>query len=151
MDEPTPTTRSRIRLALSIATTALLVALAIGPFPQPDLDGAWKNLPHVIAFATLTALLLDQAVRLAETRSRPAWQGAVGLAAAVVALGVLIEIGQGMVERDATIGDVVADAIGVGLALLAWVLVRTRRAGDASPPRSARANHDPSASGSGRS
>ena len=164
MDEPAParTGRSRVGRALPLAATGLVVALAIGPFPQPDFDGAWEDLPHVVAFATLTALLLGRAVRRAEARSRPAWHGAAGLAAAMIALGALIEVGQRLVRRDVAIGDVQADAIGVALALLGWHLVRIRRASrspgtpraavpDAPSPHLGSRHPPPRRQGSGRS
>ena len=41
-------------------------------------------------------------------------------AALAIALGAAVEVVQGMVGRDASWGDLLADAIGVAVALLLW-------------------------------
>jgi VanZ family protein len=98
---------------------AWLVALAIVvgsllPGPLIAVVSTWDKLQHAIAYGLLTFWLLG----LLE-RSRYLWAAAITLA-----LGVAVEVAQGLLTAT-RIGDpldIVANATGVGLALLiAWL------------------------------
>jgi VanZ family protein len=112
-----------------LATSALvflgLAALSLGPFPQPDLPGPLELLPHAIAYATGTIVLLalgdrDGGLRRHPTRVLP-------IAASMILLGIVLELGQGVVGRNVEAWDVVANSLGVAIAVAIWGLTRRVR------------------------
>jgi hypothetical protein len=91
-----------LRFAM-VGVSILGVGLALGPFSVPD---GVDKLVHAGCFYayTLVALACWPAHRKAD------------IALAVIALGALSEAAQGVCGRDASAGDLVADALGVMLA-----------------------------------
>lgn len=107
----------RVLLALLMG---LVCALAVTPAPPPDLHLGWDKLNHTVAFAALgfCAALGWPAPRWAR----------LAVLAALLAFGGMIELVQHFVpNRSAEWGDLLADAIGIGLGvLLATALLRLR-------------------------
>ena len=93
------------RAAFVVCLLAVLY-LALDPRP-PAVGFSYDKFNHILAFFALALLL-----RLGWPRF-PIPYGVSGL----LALGVGIEIVQYFIGRDAALGDVVADAIGIMLAL----------------------------------
>jgi VanZ family protein len=113
-----PLRRMRAWLALWCLGVATVVVVCL--LPGPDLPRIPVNdkLEHMIAFA----LLASSAVQLF-VRGRPL----ATIAAGLMALGVGIEVAQGLLTttRAMEFSDVVADAIGIGAGLLvAWTPLR---------------------------
>jgi VanZ family protein len=106
-----------LRAAFATALAALAVVLLL---PGPDLPnlGLWDKLEHAIAFAVPALLGF-----LAFPSSRHAWPLAFGL----IMFGAVCEVLQTFVPgRSASLVDLLADAVGVGVAGgLAW-LARAR-------------------------
>ena len=100
------------------------VIFALTHMPPEQLAGApriWDKLAHFLIYFLL-ALLLGSAMMLTFPRRRtiPLWVLVVGFV-----YGVLDELLQPFVRREATLLDWVADALGVWTAvLLLWVLQR---------------------------
>lgn len=98
-----------LRLA-ALVTIGVLLALMLGPSPGveqsiPHLD----KLAHVVAFFLIAASLRILFPRLSF----------VLISVATLGVGAGVEIIQGFVGRDPSLGDMAADAVGVGLAWLA--------------------------------
>jgi VanZ family protein len=110
---------ARLTIVLVLLAMALM---SLGPVPQPDLPGTLELLPHVGAYALGTYLLLRVVHRAREAPTDPAKVTLV--AAAMVALGVAMELAQRVVDRNVEIADVFADAVGVAVAAAVWSLVR---------------------------
>lgn len=100
-------------------TALILVAcwLPSRHVPEDDLGGLEFRIPHLdkVIHATLFAGF----GYLWLMAGRPGWIRAAGLWAAGVALAVATELGQGLevVGRDPTLGDGLADVVGLTLAL----------------------------------
>ncbi|TMV84711.1 teicoplanin resistance protein VanZ [Thioclava sp. BHET1] len=100
-----------------LLTAALVVIIAVGTLsPHPLLSEApagSDKLQHLIGFGSLVvpAALL-----------RPHWR--IVVAPAALLFGGLIEIAQLQVGRDGDFGDFLADALGIGLALLLCAFIR---------------------------
>lgn len=109
-------------LAASVLIVLGLAALSLGPFPQPDLPGPLELLPHAIAYATGTLVLLALGDRDGGLRRRPA--RVLLIAASMILLGIVLEIGQRVVDRDVQLTDVAANCAGVGAAIAVWALAR---------------------------
>ena len=119
---------TQARLVL-LGAGLVIFALALQPagFEQPTFLGLDK-LKHIGAFVVLTGLAQASWPRIAR------WRLALGLAA----FGVAIELAQGLTGwgRTASVADIVADCIGMGLgfalyqALQRW---RVRRSSSANP------------------
>ncbi|MGJ3230706.1 MAG: VanZ family protein [Oceanicaulis sp.] len=108
--------------ALAVAGLAAVIALIPGNAGPPTLIG-WDKLDHAAAFAAITLL------------ARCGWPSVarIGLAAAVFAYGIGIELAQSAapVGRVASVSDVAANAAGIGLGLaISWAFGRI---GDAAP------------------
>lgn len=96
----------RICLALLTVTVAVLV---LGPFSGAEQAfGLTDKEAHIIAFFVLTVML-----QLAFPRVRR-----TDLALGVLVLGALIEVAQLFTGRSASVGDWLADLIGVSVATL---------------------------------
>jgi VanZ family protein len=122
-----------IQAAAAIWTLAVVV-LSLVP-DDPSADVAWDKTRHATAYGVLTILALAvvwRAGRPPNAIQRRA-RGAV-LTVAVVVLGGIIEVLQAkVVDRDGSLGDLLADAIGVAAAAAMWtggVLVTRRRRAD---------------------
>lgn len=100
-----------------VAVAVLLVSLTlmIGPFGGAEAaSGVWDKAAHFVVFGLILwsfGILFRRLPRLAA-------------AVLAVVLGGAVEVVQGMVGRDASGGDLLADALGVALALLLWAIWR---------------------------
>lgn len=92
--------------------------LALTPDPPPYIDTGWDKANHLLAFGALAFTAMQA---FAPSRWKP---GAVALA--LLVYGFLIELLQSLVPgRFGEFGDVLADALGIGLGLtLAWAAQR---------------------------
>jgi VanZ family protein len=106
-----------LRLLFTAALAAVLV-LSLWPLPEPSpLGTGWDKADHVAAFVALGLLGLP---------SWPAHRSRV--LAGLLAYGALIELLQGFtVHRHGDWRDLVADAIGVGIAALVFARWQLRR------------------------
>jgi len=103
---------------LRISVFALLLIavawLALSPAPPVSINTGWDKANHLLAFA---ALLFSGRLAWAQ---RPALLGL-----ALLAYGGLIELAQMQIPgRDGEWADLLADASGMGLGLLAFMLLR---------------------------
>lgn len=106
-----------------------LIILMVGPFQEAEAaSGVWDKAAHFIAFGLILwsfGVLFRRLPRL-------------GAAALAIALGGAVEVVQGLVGRDASWGDLIADSLGVVAALALWAAWRRfepRTAFQASNPR----------------
>lgn len=99
----------------AVAILAVLLTLMIGPFGSVEAaTNVWDKAAHFVAFGLFLwsfGVLFRRLPRL--------WAAAL-----TIALGAAVEIVQGLVGRDASWGDLLADALGVAVALLLWVIWR---------------------------
>ncbi len=109
--------------ALAILVLGGLVALSLGPLPQPDMPGPLEQLPHAIAYAAATFVLLAVIDRKGDLR-RPT---IALVAVSMVLMGSALELGQSVIERDVEIADVVANSLGVATAVVVLSLARRLR------------------------
>lgn len=105
------------RLALAAFVAASLFTLWRAVLPEDGGVGfiPWDKAKHFIAFYVLTALAV------AALPASRFWR----IGAVLLTFGVVIEVAQALVGRDAAFGDVVADACGIGalfgpIVLRAW-------------------------------
>ena len=112
-----------MRAAFVVACLVAFVA-AISPDPLPIEGQGGDKYLHFTTFYVLELLALITARR---KRILPA----IGL----VVLGALIEVVQGMVGRDRSLWDLVADTLGIMAAILPWALAHRW---PNLPPRAAR-------------
>lgn len=103
---------------LRLAAVAILVVsltLMIGPFGNVEAaSGVWDKGAHFVVFG----LILWSLGVLFRALPRTA------AALLALALGGAVEVVQGFVGRDASWGDLLADALGIGVALLLWAAWR---------------------------
>lgn len=97
----------------AVAVLAVFLTLMIGPFGGVEAAAnVWDKAAHFVVFGLFLwsfGVLFRRLPRL--------------LAAALtIAMGGAVEIVQGMVGRDASWGDLLADALGVAVALLLWAI-----------------------------
>lgn len=99
----------------AIAILAVLLTLMIGPFGGVEAGAnIWDKAAHFVAFGLFLwsfGVLFRRLPRLLA-------------AALVIALGAAVEVVQGFVGRDASWGDLLADALGIAFALLLWAIWR---------------------------
>jgi VanZ family protein len=131
--------RARTRRSLIGAIPILLiftgiVVWSIGPFSTPDLPGVLEGLPHAVAYAVLAwaALNLLMAGSTPRLRARGPRIMFVTLLSAFVGIG--LEIAQATVHRDAEVGDVIADVVGITAGVLAWLIADRRRQRSSGAP-----------------
>ena len=114
------------------APVLVVMALIFGLSAQPDLSsglGAWDTLLRKLAHVTIYAILWLTIARATHWR-RP-------LLATVIALlyAVSDEVHQSFVTgRHGSPVDVAIDAVGMGLAILAWTHAARHRGGRPGPP-----------------
>jgi len=114
------------------APALAVMALIFGLSAQPDLSsglGAWDTLLRKLAHVTIYAVLWLTVARATQWRQP--------LLATVIALLYAIsdEVHQSFVAgRHGTPVDVAIDAVGIGLAILAWAYAARRRGGRPGPP-----------------
>ncbi len=104
---------ARLGALMALAAILILLLRPVTAAEQSWPEGADK-LVHAIAFSVVfwsLAILLPGVSR---------WR----LASLGVVLGAATELVQGMVGRDAELGDAFADAIGMGSAYLIWIIWR---------------------------
>jgi VanZ family protein len=119
------------RYAPPLAVMALIFALSATPDLSSGL-GAWDTLLRKLAHITIFGVLWLTLARATRWR-RP-------ILATVIAILYAIsdELHQSFVEgRHGSPVDVCIDALGIGLAVLAWILVTRRRAVTSGPAASA--------------
>ena len=109
----------------AVCLAVFTIALLPGEPGEPSLIG-WDKLSHIMAFIVLTVLL--RAAWPAMTRRT----GALGL----LTYGLAIELGQSLTGwgRTASLADLVADLVGIGLGfVLLWSLAKLRAIQHAPP------------------
>jgi VanZ family protein len=99
-------------LRIAAATVlAVLIALMVGPFGELEgRTGIWDKGAHFVAFGVILlclGALFSRIPRLA-------------LAIGAVGVGGLVEVVQGLTGRDASLGDLLADALGAAVVFLIW-------------------------------
>lgn len=103
-----------LRFAAAIILT-VLIALMVGPFGGMEAKThVWDKAAHFVAFGVILlclGLLFSRLPRIA-------------LVIGAVFIGGAVEIIQGLTGRDASWGDLLADAIGALLVFLIWAGVR---------------------------
>jgi VanZ family protein len=105
-----------------LVATGLTVWYSLGPTPPSH--GSDKDL-HAAAYLVDTFAILLAVVWRPGRESRPLKRGMLPVALGMLIVGGLIEIAQaGFADRDAQFGDLVADAVGIGLAVLIFALLR---------------------------
>jgi VanZ family protein len=116
------------RYAPPLAVMALIFALSATPDLSSGL-GAWDTLLRKLGHITIYGILWLTLARA--TR----WRRPVLASVIAIAYAISDEVHQSFVEgRHGTAVDVTIDALGVGLAVLAWILVTRRRAALTSGP-----------------
>ena len=117
--------------AVAILVLGGLAALSFGPFPQPDMPGPLEQLPHAIAYAAATYLLLAIIDRSGDLR-----RSTIALVAvSMILMGSVLELGQSVIERDVEIADVVANSLGVAAAVVVVSVARRFRRLGPGPDR----------------
>lgn len=109
--------RQRAWRVLLLMLLTVISYLALSPAPPPSVDTGWDKLNHLLAFASLAvaACFSARASRIHALRS----------ALALLAYGALIEILQTLMPpRQGEWADLLADAIGIALGLLAAALLQ---------------------------
>lgn len=102
---------------LLLLLLAVISYLALSPAPPPGMDTGWDKLNHLLAFASLALAACFS------TGSGPL--PALRSALALLAYGGLIEVLQTLLPpRQGEWADLLADAMGIGLGLLAAALLR---------------------------
>ena len=104
-----------------------IVVWSIGPFPTPDLPGVLEGVPHAVAYAVLVWAALNLLMAGSTPRLRARGPRIVVVALLSAFLGIGLEIAQAAVHRDAEVGDVVADLVGITAGVLAWLIADRRR------------------------
>ena len=103
-----------IRLA-AVAVLVVSLTLMIGPFGGVEAaSGIWDKAAHFVVFGLILWSFGVLFRRLPRTVA----------ALLAVALGGAVEVVQGLVGRDASWADLLADALGVAVALLLWAIWR---------------------------
>jgi VanZ family protein len=107
---------------IALVATGLTVWYSLGP--RPPSHGSDKDLHAAAYFVDTLAILLGVVWRPGR-ETRRLRGGMLPVALGILIVGGVIEIAQGgFADRDAQFGDWVADAIGIGLAVLIFTLLR---------------------------
>jgi VanZ family protein len=109
-----------------VAFTAfsVVVWMSLGRIPDPDLPDPFEDLPHALAYAVLTTTLLVATHRNWSDRGTR-WLLVAAAPIGVIVLGAALEWAQGFVGRDVEAGDILANAVGVSVAFVLWLTVRS--------------------------
>lgn len=107
-----------MKLPMRLTAVVLLVVIIgamVGPFQNVEAaTHVWDKAMHFVAFGLILWSIGVLFRRLPRTLA----------ALAALGLGGVIEIVQGAVGRDASWGDLLADGLGIMLALLLWAIWR---------------------------
>jgi hypothetical protein len=106
-----PVSRAAFAVVVLVSLAVLFAPADDVPFAPPGVD----KLVHASLFAALAVT------------GRWAGIGRTALAPALVLYSAVSEVLQGMIGRDAAVGDWVADVVGFLLGLLIWQLTSDRR------------------------
>lgn len=99
----------------AVAILVVFLTLMIGPFQGAEAGSLiWDKAAHFMAFG-----LFLWSFGVLFRRLPRVWAAVL-----VIALGGAVELIQGRVGRDASWADLLADALGVGAALLLWAIWR---------------------------
>jgi len=99
----------------AVALLVVIIGLMVGPFQNVEAAAnVWDKAAHFVAFGLILWSIGVLFRRLPRTLA----------ALAALALGGAVEIVQGFVGRDASWGDLLADGLGILLALLLWAIWR---------------------------
>ncbi|RAK57282.1 VanZ family protein [Phenylobacterium deserti] len=112
--DPTALLPRPVRLALYAAACAVLLYVCLAPSEGLPQERIWDKAEHAMGWAVLTGLGLF----LSPRRPRAIAGFAFGLGVAVEVLQAALPFG-----RDGDVRDLLADSIGIGLALLVWATV----------------------------
>ena len=112
--------RAHSPLSRGAFAVAVLVSLAVLFAPADDVPFAPAGVDKLVHGSLFAALALT---------GRWAGVARVVLAPTLVLYGAASEVLQGLIGRDAAVGDWVADVVGVLLGLLVWHLGAVRRTG----------------------
>ena len=104
-------------LSRGVFAVVVLVSLAVLFAPSSDVPAAPPGVDKIVHASLFLALALS---------GRWAGIGRGVLAGALVPYGAVSEVVQGMIGRDAAVGDLVADVSGVLLGLVAWQWIAHR-------------------------
>ncbi|GLS01813.1 hypothetical protein GCM10007859_18290 [Brevundimonas denitrificans] len=116
--------RTFLRL-VGAALLLILMGLLLAPGGTVESEELiWDKAAHFIAFGLILWSLGVLFRRLPRT-----WAALLA-----IALGAAVEVVQGYIGRDSSWGDLLADALGVGVALLVWVVWRGFRPREAFQP-----------------
>ena len=106
---------TRLLRLTAVAILFVSLTLMIGPFGRAEAgSGVWDKAAHFVIFGLILwsfGVLFRRLPRLMA-------------AALAVALGGAVEVVQGLVGRDASWGDLLADTLGIAVALLLWAVWR---------------------------
>jgi VanZ family protein len=102
---------------------------SIAPFPIPDFPGALGGVPHAVAYGALVWTTLNVPGAFSDARDRPRWLRILALILLAAVVGAGVEFGQAIVHRDAEMADVLADVVGIAVAVLMWLFASRRRLG----------------------
>lgn len=103
-----------MRLTAAVLLVVIVGAM-VGPFQNVEAaTNIWDKAAHFVAFGLILWSIGVLFRRLPRALA----------ALSALALGAAVEIVQGMVGRDASWGDLLADGLGILLALLLWVIWR---------------------------
>jgi len=100
-----------------VFAVVVLVSLAVLFAPASDVPTAPPGVDKIVHATLFAALALS---------GRWAGTGRAPLAGVLVGYAAASEVVQGLIGRDAAVGDLVADVIGMLLGLLAWQWVASR-------------------------
>lgn len=117
--------RSSAAWLVAFAAFAAVVGLSLGPFPDAGLPDPLEDLPHALGYAVLTITLLVATHRSRGSKGATRWLVAIATPIAVIILGAALEWAQGFVSRDVEAGDILANAVGVSVAFVLWLAVRS--------------------------
>ncbi|SFS30734.1 VanZ family protein [Brevundimonas viscosa] len=106
---------SHLLRLVAVAILVVSLTLMIGPFGNVEAaSGVWDKGAHFVVFGLILWSLGVLFRRLPRTVA----------ALLALALGGAVEVVQGLVGRDASWGDLLADALGIAVALLLWAVWR---------------------------
>lgn len=106
--------KSLMRLT-AVVLLVVLIGAMVGPFQNVEAaSNVWDKAAHFVAFGLILWSIGVLFRRLPRTLA----------ALSALALGGAVEIVQGMVGRDASWGDLLADGLGIVAALLMWAVWR---------------------------